>query len=470
MSQTWHYLTTSDPYLSRSHSVRLYFDDLNRQLFKMRYDTKARFEQAVGECYGSFGLYGNATLYVGSRTRNPLDPTGGLFYKSCNNWDVFYLVDDEGRVSVVFRRMFLNARQFKVKFPERDFPKNLSESGKELTNTEVVHVAYVRSNQGYREGSLGPERFPVGSFYISIEDNSFIGEEAGYRSLPYLIPRIASHTDNLYGFSPGMQALPALATASQVKKSYIIQGQRATSQVLLAADKMKLNSRIDLRPGSVNYGGVDSQGRMLLQALPSGDFRVAESLLADERNDIEDSFFVNLFQILTENPQMTATEVVERMSEKASLLAPVMGRLQSEFLGPLIERELDVLADSNMLPEPPPEFIEAGADYEIVYSSPLAKSQQTESVSGYMRVFELAMQSAQATGDASPLDHFDFDKAIPAIADVMGADSAWFRNPEAIEQIRQGRAKQQSDQKLLEAAPSLASVAKTVEGAGNVRG
>ena len=43
-------------------------------------------------------------------------------------------------------------------------------------------------------------------------------------------------------------------------------------------------------------------------------------------------------------PQMTATEVIERTNEKGILLAPTIGRQQSEYLGPMIERELDRIA------------------------------------------------------------------------------------------------------------------------------
>lgn len=45
------------------------------------------------------------------------------------------------------------------------------------------------------------------------------------------------------------------------------------------------------------------------------------------------TLLVTLFQILTETPQMTAAEVVERTNEKGILLAPTVGRQQSEYLG-----------------------------------------------------------------------------------------------------------------------------------------
>ena len=39
-------------------------------------------------------------------------------------------------------------------------------------------------------------------------------------------------------------------------------------------------------------------------------------------------------------------------------MAPVLGRLQSEFLGNTIEREIDILTEAGQGPEMPPELIE----------------------------------------------------------------------------------------------------------------
>jgi hypothetical protein len=83
-------------------------------------------------------------------------------------------------------------------------------------------------------------------------------------------------------------------------------------------------------------------------------------MLAEGRAIINDSFLVTLFQILIDSPQMTATEVLQRAQEKGALLSPTMGRQQSEFLGPTIERELDVLAQQGMIP-PMPAILQQAA-------------------------------------------------------------------------------------------------------------
>lgn len=470
-NQKWHGLMPSDTSLQRKLRVRQYFDELSNVLFKHRYNPKARFRVSTNEVYTSLGVYGNGPIYIGERKATPISPYNGLKYISCQMRDVFFVTDDDGELYAVFRRFWLNVRQFKVKFPGAPIPTSMqSEASKpqpsETQYFEFVHYVGPRDDGSYDPEALDQRRHPVVGSYIETKGKEYVGDETGYRSMPYKIPRTSTVAGNPYGYSPASIALSALGSASAIKKVNLKQGNKAVDPVLLAHDDNVMNGEVDLRPGAVNYGAVDRQGRALIQPLRTGDFRVAEALLSDERRDIEDSFFVTLFQILTDTPEMTATEVMERVAEKAALLAPTMGRLQSELLGPMIEREIDILAEMGVLPEMPPELAEAEGEYEVVYTSPLAKSMYAEEVSGFMRAVEMATATANATQDPSHLDHFDFDAAYPEIADYMAVPARWMRDVKAVEGVREGRAAQQESAQMMQAAPALASAAKTVSDLG----
>ena len=465
VGQRWHGLMPSDVRLRKNRRVKAYFDALQDLLFKMRYDPKAWFRTASSEMYTSMGVYGNGPIYIGQRRQTPVSRLPGFRYIACPMRDVFFLVDDDGEVVAVFRRFWLNVRQFKQKFPDLPYPSQMqSEAAKPVPNEqqyfEFVHYVTMRGSD-YDPQALDARRHPIVGSYICVKSQEYVGDETGFRSMPYRIPRTATVAGNPYGISPAVSVLAALGGASTVKKTYLKQGNKAVDPVLLAYDDGVLNGEVDLRPGAVNYGGVDKQGRALIQPLATGDFRVAEALLQDERRDIEDSFFVTLFQILNDTPEMTATEVMERVAEKASLLSPTMGRLQSEFLGPCIEREIDMLDEMGLLPQMPPELIEAKGEYEVVYTSPLAKGQYAEEVSGFMRAVEMALGVANATQDPSHLDHFDFDTAIPEISDYMAVPARWTNDPKRIEAKREDRNAQAKEAELLKNAPALASAAQT---------
>ena len=470
--QKWHGLVPSDTSLRKKRRVRAYFDELAELMFKFRYHPRARFRVSTNEVYTSMGVYGNGPLYIGERSPTRLSPQRGFKYVACPLRDVFMLVDDEGELHCAFRRFWLNVRQFKIKFPDAPLPTQMQSEAKkpnpnENTYFEFVHYVCPRDAASYDPSALDVRRHAISGSYLCVKSKEYTGDETGYRSMPYKIPRTATVAGDPYGYSPAVIALAALGGASAMKKTNLKQGNKAVDPVLLAHDDNVMNGEVDLRPGAVNYGGVDKQGRALIQPLRTGDFRVGEALLQDERRDIEDSFFVTLFQILTDTPEMTATEVMERVAEKAALLSPTMGRLQSEMLGPMIEREIDLLDEMGMLPDMPPELVEAEGEYEVVYTSPLAKSMYAEEVSGFMRAVEMALNIANATQDMSQLDHFNFEDALPEIADYMAVPARWMNGLEALEQKRETRNAQAQEAELLKNAPALASAAKTVAEAGN---
>jgi hypothetical protein len=94
--------------------------------------------------------------------------------------------------------------------------------------------------------------------------------------------------------------------------------------------------------------------------------------MGEERSIIDDVFLVSLFKVLSEHPNMTATQVIELVNEKGMLVAPTLGRQHTEYVGGLVERELDLLAEMRMLDRMPPRLREAMGHYEVTDTSPLS--------------------------------------------------------------------------------------------------
>ena len=254
-----------------------------------------------------------------------------------------------------------------------------------------------------------------------------------------------------------MLALPAIKVLNEQKKTMLTQGHRAVAPVLLSHDDGILDS-FSMKPGAMNPGGVTAEGRQLVHALPVGNLAAGQELMDMERQVINDSFLVSLFQILVETPTMTATEVLERAREKGALLSPTMGRQQSELLGPMIEREVDLLMKQGLLPPMPDILIEARGEFDIEYDSPLSRSQRAEEASGWLRTLEAAIAYANTTQDLSVLDQFDSDVIYQQLAEINAVPPSWMRGQAAIAQIRQARAQQQQIQQKVEAAPAAAGV------------
>jgi hypothetical protein len=470
--QRYHSLQASNAELMRVRSVKIYFSTLTERLFHMRNEPRAFFKQSQGEMYGALGVYGTGPKTVMWRRE------GGLVYKSWHLRDIFIIVDDEGKLRAVFRRMMLNVIDFQSKWPGRSLPaamQKVSEDAQAKQERRFEFFHHVCPQADYDEKSITYRRHKLVGYYVCTEGPEFIGEPEGFISMPYIVPRTETVAGDPYGYSPAERAFPAIGGASATKKTVIKQGHKALDPPLLANDDGALGGGIDTRPGKVIWGGLTQQGQALVQPLDGrANFNVAETILQDDRKDIQDIFLVSLFQIVMasdmRNPQKTAAQVYEEVGDKAAMVDPTMGRLQSEDQGPQIEREIALLAEHGLLPEMPPELIEAQGEYQVTYAAPFAKLQNSERASGYMRLKETYINQATATGDSSPLDHFNDDVALPEIADIMSVPPMWMADAKQLEAKRAARAQQQQTENLIKVAPSAASVAKaTMDKAGGQR-
>jgi hypothetical protein len=90
---------------------------------------------------------------------------------------------------------------------------------------------------------------------------------------------------------------------------------------------------MDLRPGRAEQGRRVADGKPLVHVLPTGDIQISEKMMAEERGIIDDVFLVSLFKVLSEHPNMTATQVIELVNEKGMLVAPTLGRQHTEYVG-----------------------------------------------------------------------------------------------------------------------------------------
>lgn len=455
-SQMWHRLVPLDDTLKKNRAVRLYMDELNSKLFRMRYRPSANFVGQVQQSYTGLGVYGNGLVFTDAQEDGP----PGLRYKNLHLGEVYIVENHQGIVDTMFRAFFLTPGQIVSKYGEENVPKAVRTAADSPNRAdeelEILHV--IRPRKNFDPNRIDALGLPFESLHFFVQEGKLL-RESGYRTFPLAMSRYIQYTNETYGRGPAQIVLPSIKVLSEEKKTVIKQGHRIVDPVLLAHDDGAVGA-FSLKPGAINAGGVNSQGRALIQPLPTGNLAVGKELMDDERVTINDAFLITLFQILVDNGTMTATEVVERAREKGMLLAPTAARLESEFLGPMIERELDVLDQLGLLPPPPSQLLEAGGEFAIEYDNPMARMVRAENAAGFMRSLETALNFATTTQDPRPLDWFNFDEAMPDIMDINGAPVKWTNTVEAVQRIRAERAQQVQQQQVIDAAPSIAALAK----------
>jgi hypothetical protein len=454
----WHRLRPTDPSLLRDRATALWFDQVNDLLFHYRYAPRSGYQAQQHDAYVSIGAFGTSCLFTDAYNDPAYPGLRGLRYRNVHLGECFFATNHQGIVDKCYRRFKMTLRQIAQKWGEDAVKERYGDKLKTSPEDEVFIIHAVTPNMDFEPRRLDKKGKRFLSRYV-IKDTQTLLEDGGYRTFPYSVARYITAPGELYGRSPAMNVLPSIKVLDEEKKTILKAGHRIVDPVLLAHDDGILEG-FNLKPGAVNYGGVNAQGQRLVQALEVGNLPIAKELMDDERAGINDAFLVTLFQILIETPQMTATEVLERAREKGALLSPTMGRYQSEGIGPMVEREFDLLMYQGMLPPPPQRLLQAGAEYKVEYDAPLNRAMKAEYASGAMRTFQWATEMAAQMQDPSLLDVFDGDAMITDIADINGVPFKYLRAPEDVAQIRQNRQQQQAVQQITQALPGMAAMAK----------
>lgn len=431
-------LTTGDMELDDDDNVRLWLQDASRRMHNVL--NNSNFQTEVHELYLDLCGFGTAAMSI------ERDPEKIVRFKTHMIDTVYVSENNLGAIDTVFRDFKWTVHQIVGEFGEENVPEKilkLLKSPDESKKFNIIHAVYPKS---HKSGGLG---------YISqyiLEEEKAILKEGGFKEFPYVVPRWSKTAGEIYGRSPGMTALPEAKTLNKMTETVIKGAQKVVDPPLQVPDDGFMGA-IRTRPGSINYYRAGSPDRVEPFA---NDARIdfGFQVMDQKRMSIKEAFFVDQLN-LKEGPQMTATEVLQRTEESMRLLGPVLGRQQSEFLRPLIDRLFEMMVEQELF-KPSPEKLDT-KKLEVQYSSLIAKTQRVNEAQNIMRSFEAAGAFMQV--DPTVADIFNLENAAKFVAKLYSAPQEVLRSKEEIEQIRQGRQQAQEEQA---AAAEQAQEAETI--------
>lgn len=468
-SQVWHKLAADDEMLAGDNEVQKYLDQVNKILFGARYHPEANYASQTDECYMSLGAFGNNALFT--------DEVIGrsLRYRSFPLSEIVWAINHQGMVDTLYRKFRYSAKQAVQHWGKANVPQSIQDMFAKAPleqKLEFLHV--IRPNQDFKQYEYGPGGQRFECWYIFLGDKSVI-EKGSYRTFPCAIGRYRVAPRENYGRGPAITCFPDIRTANEMVKTNLRQGQKAVDPPILLSEDGVLNN-FNQRPGANNYGMVSADGKPLAIPFESkGNFQIATEMLTDVRNTMRDTFLNSLFQILVQNPNMTATEALIRAQEKGELIAPAMGRQQSEFLGPQIHREIDLLSNAKQFPPPPMQLLKSGRGIKIEYTSPLARALRAEEGSAIMNTVSDVAQMMNI--DPSVRFLVDFHDAAREMAQIRGMPAKLLRNEDQVKALLEQANQQQETQQAAVQAPqvamgvkNLAQAASFAQGAGSSPG
>lgn len=448
-NQVWHKLKASEKKLNDSTVVQRYFEDLNALLFSARYS--GNFDNQVHESFYDLGGFATMSLFVG-------DTGSKLLYRSVPLHELYMAENQFGVVDLVHRRYNMTARNAVKSFPEARLPDAIKLAARDNPEREFEFLCVVQPREDRDVTAADFRGMPFVQYDVSIDHRAIV-DESGHRAFPYPVSRYSATPGDVYGRGPSELVLPDVKMLNEMNKTTMQGAQLKVLPPILAHNDGMLQG-VKMTPAAVNYGGIDSQGRPMIQPLNAGgDPGLGLEMMDQKRRVIQDAFWNTLFQVLIDSPSMTATEAMLRAQEKGALLAPTASRIESEFLARVVENELVILDAAGLLPEMPDELIEAGGGYTTEYDSPMSRARRSEEGVAMLRTWEQLAPAAQVVGP-SVYRRFNFDKSAKILAEVNGYPAAAVYTDDELEAIKQGEQQQQDMAALLQAAPVAASAAK----------
>lgn len=457
----WHGLRSSVATLNENEEVQEWFEAVRDRVFAARYSPKANFASQIGAYYQQLDTFGTGAVFIDENVGV------GLRYKALHLNELYIAEDFQGRVNRVHRKFTLTALQAAEMLKRGRFvslPKPIldcaNDNSRKLERFWFIHCVYPNEDGG-GYGAYGRNSWAWESKYIAC-DFEHVCAEGGFRTMPFAVGRYLTGPRETYGRAPGMTVLRDIQMLQEMNKTAIREAQRLADPPMFLSGAPG-NTPFSMRAGAVNYRMVDpSSGRPLAQPFQSNaDLSAMLELIQDRRQSVNDAFLVTLFQILLDKPpNMTATEALLRAQEKGVLLAPTMGRQQSEFLGPMIEREIDILTEAGEFDDMPmPDVLrEYGAGIEIVYDAPLNRLQRTDEAVGILRTVEALAEPAKI--DASVYDVFQWDKVARTMAEANGAPASVLNSIDEMAALRESRKQSEAIEQASVAGPALG---KTIE-------
>lgn len=366
----------------------------------------------------------------------------------------------QGDVDTVYRCFGMTGRQAIDLFGKGLHPSTLSNAEKK-PNDMIRFLHCVAPNEDYQEGKLARDNKPFISEYLE-EERKHVVWRGGYEEFPYHVPRWSQAAGEVYGRGLGEQVLPDVKMLNRMDETAIKAAQKMADPPLGAPDEGVIKQARTF-PGGITYGAINEQGVQLLKPLyTGGDTRITLEMMEQRRNAIREGFYFSLMQMIG-SPNMTATEWMGRQEEKLRLLGPNLGRIQGEFLSPLIKRRFGLLLRGGQLPPPPQEI--QGASLSVEYVSPLARMQMAGEAQAVVRLYQNLTMMAQV--DPGVLDNVDNDEAVQILGRGWAVPAPILRGKDQVQQLREQRQQQQQVAQAAalaeqggKAANSLASASK----------
>ncbi len=376
-ARPWFRLGLGSPALSAVPEVRAWLDDVQGRMFRVF--ARSNLYNALAVAYEELAVFGTAALVVTEDEHEivrayPL--TAGEYWLAAS---------DRLKVNTLYRALAMTTFQLVERFGRDAVSTQVRERydrGEWDREVEVVHA--IEPNEEVRDADAGDgfggfgrsnRHMPFRSvWYEKTGAGDSVLSVSGYEEFPALCPRWHLSGNDVYGRSPGMDALPDAKGLQRMQARFAETLDKMVNPPMVASPVLRGVSASST-PAAITYV-ADAEGVGFKPAYqinpPLADFSAA---IRERQQAVRAAFHADLFLMATQLEEVrTATEVAERRAEKLVMLGPVLERLHDDLLEPLIGRVFQIMARNGHIPPPPYAELD-GLRLQPEYVSPMAALQ-----------------------------------------------------------------------------------------------
>jgi hypothetical protein len=464
-ARPWFRFATPDKELMDWHEVKTWLADVERIIRSIL--QKSNFYNSAFTVYSELGAFGTAPLYRQKNFDNVIR------FRPFTAGEYVIAENDQGEIDTLGRSFTMSVSQVVEKFvinSERgvDDWTGVSRATRSLWNNKnydtlvpVIHMIEPRRKSERDQKLFSNQHMPFKSIYMEQgAENDEVMFEGGFKAFPAYIPRWDVLQGDVYGRSPGMDHLGDIKQLQQQQKRKAQAIDKMVNPPMVAPTSLR-GKPSSVLPGGTTY--VDPlQGGQGFSPAYTVQPRLAEMQqdIAEVQERIQRGFYADLFAMMinSDRRNITATEVIEKQSEKLVLLGPVLQRLNTELLDPLLDDVFQFALEADLLPEPPAAL--DGAELRVEYISLLAQAQQAVAASALERIMGFAGNLVAVFPDVA--DNFDSDEAVRQYSEILGNSPDLLRDSRQVQSIRDQRAQQQQAEQAATMAGQAAHGAKVL--------
>jgi hypothetical protein len=361
-----------------------------------------------------------------------------------------------GRADIVYRAYKLTAEQ-----AVEEFGDALSDQTRKLATdrpdelVDFAHAIYPRVDG--RADAIYAKHLPIASCKVEVKAKKLLSE-SGYHEHPVIVPRWQRLPQSCYGVGPAYDALPDMRMLNTLSFDEMAMADIAVAGMWIAKDDGVLNPRtIKVGPRKII---VAAETDSMAPLTPGSDWKLAEYLVNAKQAAIRKIFMADQLKPQDAPGDTTAYEVHVRVNLIRQLLGPVYGRLQPEYLQPLVERCFGLGFRSGMFTPAPASL--RNRPFHVKYVNPLARAQRAEQVTAMDQMETVLIQQASVKPEV--LDIYKFEEADRERSELLGVPMSLIRTDDELQELRDTRAK--VAQAAQAAAPIQAGAQKFAETAG----